>query len=226
MRPTPAPVFAALLLALSLPSLAAAEPPAPAPTVWSLDQAAKVGGLAPTVLGAPGTIAGPGGPALHFNGTSDGLFVPANPLAGHAAFTVEILFNPEEGGPEAQRFVHIQDTATRRVMMETRLDGHGGWWLDTFLGDATHPGQPLIDPHHVHPTGRWYWAALTYDGKRMTHFINGEKELEADFAFGPMVAGQISLGVRQNKVYWFKGGIRELRFHATALAPAALQRVP
>jgi hypothetical protein len=111
-------------------------------------------------------------------------------------------------------------------MIETRLDGHGGWWLDTFLGDTGHPGQALIDPKHAHPTNRWYWAALTYDGKHMVHFINGEKELEADFKFGPMTAGQISLGVRQNKVYWFKGGIREVRFHPTALAPAALQRMP
>jgi len=39
-----------------------------------------------------------------------------------------------------------------------------------------------------------------------------------------MSAGQISLGVRQNKVYWFKGGIREVRFHSAALTPENLQR--
>ena len=36
--------------------------------------------------------------------------------------------------------------------------------------------------------------------------------------------GQISLGVRQNKVFWFKGGIREVRFHREAIAADQLQR--
>ncbi len=192
------------------------------PVVWRLDQTASIGGLAPTVLGAPKVVTDAGVPAVLFNGTTDGLFVPANPLAGWKAFTVEILFSPAEGGLEAQRFVHIQDPVWR-VMIETRLDGKGGWWLDTFLGNNT-KGQPLIEPKNVHPTGRWYWVAVSYDGRHMVHYINGVKELEADTEFGPMTAGQISLGVRQNKVFWFKGGIREVRFSPTALAPAALQR--
>jgi len=44
-------------------------------------------------------------------------------------------------------------------------------------------GTPLIDPKHVHPTGQWYWAAVRFDGKHMTHYINGVKELEADATF-------------------------------------------
>jgi hypothetical protein len=50
------------------------------------------------------------------------------------------------------------------------------------------------------------------------------KELEGNVTIPPMDAGRISLGVRQNKVYWFKGGIREVRFSPAALAPAELQR--
>jgi hypothetical protein len=210
-------VVPALLAAVGL---IAAEP---VPVVWRLDQTTQVGGYATGVLGAPRVAADAGGPAVQFNGASDGLLVPANPLAGWKEFTVEVLFSPEEGGLVAQRFVHIQDPAWR-VMIETRLDGLGEWWLDTFLGNNT-KGQPLIDPPHVHPTGRWYWAALRFDGRHMTHFINGEKELEADTAFGPMTAGAISLGVRQNRVYWFKGRIREIRLHPAALAPDQLQRV-
>jgi hypothetical protein len=33
------------------------------------------------------------------------------------------------------------------------------------------------------------------------------------------------VGVRQNKVYWFKGAIKEVRFTPAALAPEKLQRV-
>jgi hypothetical protein len=60
----------------------------------------------------------------------------------------------------------------------------------------------------------------------MTHFVNGEKELEAtDVKFGPLGPGKISLGVRQNRLYWFKGAIREVRFTPAALPPEKLQRV-
>ena len=87
-------------------------------------------------------------------------------------------------------------------------------------------GKALIDPKRVHPTNAWYWAAVRYDGKTMTSFLNGAQELEAkDVKFGPLGAGTISLGVRQNKVFWFKGAIREVRFTPAALTPEKLQQV-
>ena len=202
-----------------------AERTSAAPMLWPIGQTNLIGGHAPTVLGSPRVVSDPPHPALFFNGSSDGLLVPTNPLAGWPQFTVEILFKPEEGGLAEQRFVHIQDSTNWRVMIETRLDGHGSWWLDTFLGNER-IRQPSIDPQRVHPTGRWYWVALTYDGQRMTHYIDGEQELTARVAFGPMGPGQTSLGVRQNKVYWFKGGISTLRFHPTALTAPQLQRAP
>ena len=205
-------------LTLAGSALLAADP---ATIVWKLDDMKKVGGHATEVLGAPRVAEG----AAVFDGAHDGVFVPAIPLDGAAQFTIEILFSPAEGGPEAQRFFHLQDNADWRVMIETRLDGKGGWWLDTYLG-STKGGTPLIDPKRVHPTNQWYWAAVRYDGKTMTHFVNGEQELEAtDVKFGPLGPGKISLGVRQNKLYWFKGAIPEVRFTPMALPPEKLQRV-
>lgn len=208
--------FIALWLAANLARAADA-----ASVVWKLDDVKKVGGVATEVLGAPGSADG----AAVFDGAKDGVFVPALPLAGAKEFTIEILFSPAEGGPAEQRFFHLQDSAESRVMIETRLDGKGGWWLDTFLG-APKGGQALIDAKRVHPTNKFYWAAVTFDGSTMKHFINGEKELEASgVKFGPFVAdGKVSLGVRQNKVYWFKGAIREVRFTPAALAPEKLQK--
>jgi hypothetical protein len=58
----------------------------------------------------------------------------------------------------------------------------------------------------------------------MAHFVDGVKEREAAATFPPFGAGRISLGVRQNRVSWFKGGIREVRFHTIALSPDKLQR--
>lgn len=190
-------------------------------TVWRLDEAKRIGGNATEVIGAPRLADG----AVVFDGVKDGLFVAANPLAGWRAFTVEVLFRPTEGGPTEQRFFHAQDTGAARVMIETRLDGAGAWWLDTFLLKPGNTGLPLIDATRKHPTGRWHWVALRYDGKTMAHFVNGMKELAGDVVFGPMLEGKISLGVRQNRVHWFKGEIREVRFTPEALAEEKLQRV-
>jgi hypothetical protein len=190
-------------------------------TVWRLDEAKRIGGNATEVIGAPRLADG----AVVFDGVKDGLFVAANPLAGWRAFTVEVLFRPAEGGPTEQRFFHAQDTGAARVMIETRLDGAGAWWLDTFLLKPGNAGLPLIDATRKHPTGRWHWVALRYDGKTMAHFVNGMKELAGDVVFGPMLEGKISLGVRQNRVHWFKGEIREVRFTSEALAEEKLQRV-
>ncbi|HET7535308.1 MAG TPA: LamG-like jellyroll fold domain-containing protein [Candidatus Didemnitutus sp.] len=211
-----------LLVGLGLAAISATVS-ADEPVRWVLDNTARIAGLTPEVLGAPKIVQSAAGDALEFDGTKDGIFLPANPLQGRTQFTIEVLFWPETGGPEQQRFVHLQDEAGSRGLIETRLDGKGGWWLDTFLWKSGE-GKPLIDPQKVHPTGHWYWAALRYDGKTATHFVNGVQERQVDVEFGPMGPGRVSLGVRQNKVYWFKGRIREIRFHSTALAAEELQR--
>ncbi len=210
------PLFAALIGAT--PAVAAE------PVIWRLDQVDHVGGHATEVFGAPRVAAEANGPAVWFNGASDGLLVQTNPLAGLTQFTIEVLFRPAADGPAEQRFLHVQDGPGTRALMETRVSG-GTWALDTFLSHpATGAKLALLDPTRRHPADRWTWVALVYDGRRMAHYIDGVKELEGEVAFPPMAAGQVSLGVRQNKVYWFKGGIREVRWHATALKAGELQR--
>src|SRR3954464_7666649 len=121
--------------------------------IWKLDDVKKVGGLATEVLGAPQQKDG----AAVFDGAHDGVFVPVDPLEGAKEFTIEILFSPAEGGPEAQRFFHLQDTtdAQWRVMIETRLDGKGHWWLDTYVGSPK-GGTTQIEPKNTHPTNTFY----------------------------------------------------------------------
>ncbi|MCX6952859.1 MAG: LamG domain-containing protein [Verrucomicrobia bacterium] len=195
--------------------------PAAEVVVWRLENIGKVGGNAVEVIGAPKIVDG----AAIFDGVKDGLLVGANPLAGWREFTIEVLFRPADDAPAEQRFLHVQDTATSRALIETRVDGTGSWWLDTYLMKVGKEGRPLIDPKKKHPIGRWHWVALRYDGKIMTHFVNGEKEREGSVEFGPMLDGRVSLGVRQNRVHWFKGAIREVRFTPLALAEDKLQRL-
>jgi hypothetical protein len=192
----------------------------PAAIVWRVDAVRSVGGHATEVIGAPRAAEG----AVVFDGVKDGLLVLANPLKGMRAFTVEALFKPEEGGPAEQRFWHAQDAAGSRALLETRLDGKGAWWLDTFLFQTGKTGRTLIDPKKTHPTGAWYWVALRYDGTTMTSFVDGMKELQGEVEFGPMGDGKLSLGVRQTLVHWFKGAIREVRVTPAALPEEKLQR--
>ncbi len=202
----------------------------PAQEIWRLGNVTRVGAHVATPVGAPRVVedvdGNKGRSAVRFDGVQDGLFLPVLPLAGSKSFTIEILFRPEEGGPEAQRFLHLQDRAGARALIETRLSGKGTWWIDTFLFAAGAPrGLALIEPKHAHPTNRWYWAALRYDGTTMAHFVNGTKEMEGAVEFGPFGEGETSIGVRLNKVHWFKGDIAEVRFHREAVTEAKLQRV-
>lgn len=196
-----------------------------APSVWRIESTRAVGGEKPTVLGAPRVVTEAGRASLQFNGTSDGLIVSQNPLRGVRAFTIEVLFRPDADGPAAQRFVHLEDVALNRALIETRVTPDGQWYLDTFLHAAPRDaGLTLVDRAKLHPCGRWYWAALVYDGRTMAHFVDGVKEQEGLIDFGPMREGRTSIGVRLNRVFWFKGGIAEVRFQARALERAELQR--
>ena len=198
---------------------------APVPVVWRMESAVKVGDHSPEVLGSPQVIEDGGLKALVFDGRNDGLILPVNPIAGWSRFTIEVLIKPALAGAEEQRFIHIQDTQGRRVMVELRMTRDHQWVLDTYLRASTDHNRTLIDRAKTHPADQWHWVALVYDGEVMTNYINGVKELDGGVLLPPMVDGGISIGVRQNKVSWYKGAICEIRFYPGALKPAALQRI-
>lgn len=90
--------------------------------LWSVDSTETIGGHPCTVHGSPRVIDTPLGKAVEFTGDGDGLTLAFSPLAGLESFTVEVLFLPYSGGPQEQRFVHLQEDATpdNRLLMETR----------------------------------------------------------------------------------------------------------
>jgi hypothetical protein len=211
----------ALLFSLIIAGVGRAAADAPVPFAhWPLDNLENIGGHAVTVLGQPQPSANDG---ITFDGQDDGILLETNPLVGARAFTIEVCFRPDPDGPAEQRFFHVEDANRARVLLETRILPDGRWALDTFLRTPT-ARLPLLDPSKAHPAGRWTWVALTYAGGKMRHYVNGVLELEGDVSFDPMVPGRTSLGVRQNLVSWFKGSIREVRLHHTALAAPDLQR--
>jgi hypothetical protein len=186
---------------------------------WNLDRLDTIGGHQVTVVGQPKVIDTPRGKALEFDGVDDAIFLDVNPLAGLKEFTVEVIFRPYEGGPKEQRFFHLQEAGSEnRVLFETRLTDDGRWFLDTFLksGEGNYT---QLAKDSLHELGPWYHAALTIDAKQMRHFVNGKEELATTIEFTPLKAGQTSLGVRINKLHWFKGAIRQVRITPRVLSP-------
>lgn len=232
MRFSPLRVFAFLMLA-GMPALQAGETTQPpATTTWTFNTIDAVGGVPWEPLGSPRIVPLSEGAhentsaAIQFNGKSDGLFLQQIPIAGWDRFTIEILFRPDAGGLPEQRFLHLQDDQGRRLLIELRILPGDQWCLDTFLYSDSGHRLTLIDRTKAHALGRWHWAALRFADGRMTHFVNGIKECEGEVQFPPMsTTGRTSLGVRQNKVSWFKGAIREIRFTADALPVSKLQRL-
>jgi hypothetical protein len=188
---------------------------------WRIDSTESIGGHSPQVLGAPVVIGSGDDLAVEFDGEGDGLELPLHPLAGAGEFTVEVVFRPDAGGPREQRFLHLQQDGSKdRVLLEIRVTGGGErWFLDTFV-KSNDESTTLFARTHEHPMGPWYHAALVVDEERMQHYVDGELELSRPIEFQPQGEGRTSIGVRINRVSWFKGAIREVRFTRRALDPA------
>lgn len=174
-----------------------------------------------SLSGKPKVIKSPYGDAIWFDGEKDGIFLEANPIKGLDSFTIEVLFCPDLNGPEEQRFLHIGEIDGDRLLIETRSTKDGKWYLDTFIlsGESK---KALIDPELIHPIGPWYHVALTLDIKgKMTNYVNGIFEMEGMTEYSPINSGEMSAGVRRNKVSWYKGAIYKIRISPEVLDPRA-----
>ena len=215
--------FACTVLALTIASSSTGQQPAPVNSgtgsvTWEIDNLKKIGGHQTTAIGNAQVIKVPGGKAVLFDGVDDGLLVNANPLAGAQAFTLETVFRPDVGGSAEQRWFHIQEEKSDdRILLETRLVGKE-WFLDTFIKSGAN-SRPLFAENFKHPLGEWYHVALVYDGTTMRHYVDGKEELSGPLTIEPLSSGSTSIGVRMNRVFWFKGAIRKARFTRRALSP-------
>lgn len=191
---------------------------------WTFDRVDRVGGLATRVLGDPRVEDGPEGRAVVFDGVDDAIYLGRHPLAGARAFTVEAVFRPD-GGAFEQRWLHLasDDPANQtRLLFEIRVVGDS-WYLDSFIKGKGY-SQVLIDPKKLHPVGRWYHVAQTFDGRTYRSYVNGVLEGEAEVpGFTPQGPGNASVGVRYTRVNFFHGAVRKARFTDRALAPSRMK---
>jgi hypothetical protein len=213
-------LFAALLLAGC----------AAQPEVWRFDHLDRIGGVATHPEGAPQIIATGAGPAVQFDGIKDVLFVDKHPLAGATTFTAEAIFRPE-GGPFEQRWMHLAEVdpktgreSNTRFLFEIRVVG-SDWYLDAFTTGAGYR-QALMAPDKLHPLGRWYRVAMTYDGTTFRSYVDGELQGAAVLKFSPQGEGRSALGARINRVNHFHGSVFEARFTPRALQPQDFLTMP
>jgi hypothetical protein len=94
----------------------------------------------------------------------------------------------------------------------------GQWCLDAFVqtGQAS---KALLNRKNLHPLGAWYHVAAVYDGREFRSYINGRPDGAAELNLVPQGPGRASVGVRINKVFFFKGAVAQARFTHRALAP-------
>jgi putative heme-binding domain-containing protein len=192
--------------------------------VWTFDRLDNIGGHKTTVLGQPKVIDSPVGKAVEFDGVDDALFIDNHPLAGPAPFTWEAIFRPD-GGEVQQRWFHLseQDPVTgadtdNRMLFEIRVVGNE-WYLDShYQSGAAY--KTLMNKEARHPLGAWYHVASVYDGKEFSNYVNGVRQGGGEARLAPHGPGHSSVGVRINKVFYFKGAVRLARFTRRALAPA------
>lgn len=186
---------------------------------WKINNLKKIGGHKVEVLGNPQIIKTDKGKAVLFDGIDDGIFVNSNPIEGAKEFTIEAIFRPDEGGEKEQRWLHIEDTENveSRALLETRLVGNE-WFVDTFLKSGENRLAHFAE-NFKHPLGQWFHVAMVFDGKEMRHYVNGNLELSGAITIKPFGKGITSIGVRQNKVYWFKGAVRLAKFTNRAISP-------
>ena len=77
----------AAAVVLAIGALSLVQPPADVLT-WRLDSLAAFASHRVEILGAPAVVSTNIGPAVQFNGASDGLLVDRNPLEGLRQFTI------------------------------------------------------------------------------------------------------------------------------------------
>ena len=186
---------------------------------WRLDNLRQLAGSPVQLIGAPTVVNTDRGPAIAFNGSSDGLLIERNPLEGLSQFTIEVLFAVDAEGPNEQRFLHMQEAeGGNRALVELRLRD-GTWALDSYVrhGDAQ---LTLLDQSKVHRAGEWHVATTTFDGTTLTHYVDGIVQGGGAVAFRPLRGGRTSIGVRQNRVSWFKGKIHTVRVTPAVVPPS------
>ena len=187
-----------------------APPPAGLVNFWPGDRSANdfIGANHGVLTnGAAFTDSAKVGPAFIFDGVDDYVATPSMNIGSN--FTVELWINPTTAAGYEELIGNNASSANFGVLyfVNDRVE----YWQSGGIKAFT-PGNSV-------PLNTWTHVALVYDGTTMRHYVDGKEELSGPLTIEPLTAGRTSMGVRMNRVFWFKGAIRKARFTRSALAP-------
>jgi len=193
---------------------------------WYFDRVDSIGGYAVTPFTQlPAVIETPLGKAALFNGINDGILLSCNPIGNSTTFTIEIIFRPDSSelsGEKSQpRFIHLKNfDNSRRITMETRILTDQQWALDTYIKSEV-SNLTQLDSLQTHTSCIWHHAAMVYGDGLMRQYVDGELQLSGKVIYLPIdTVPKISIGVRQDLRYWFKGALRMIKVSKRALHPS------
>ena len=169
------------------------------------------------ISGDPKIITSPYGEAVWFDGEDDAIFLDDQPLEGLSEFTIEVVMRPDSGGRFEQRFLHFGEVSGDRVLLELRAKS-SHWYFDAYI-QSDDSKLALIDSTLLHPLNAWHHVAYVVDQGDLATFINGRKELTGQVDKTITGSGATSIGVRLNRVHWYKGSIYKIKLTPRALAP-------
>jgi hypothetical protein len=193
-------------------------------TEWELSSILESTSQGITVVGQPKIVSCPFGKAVLFDGQGDAIVLDTNLLVNMRQFTIEVIMRPDTNGQREQRFLHFGEVRGERVMVETRLTKNDQWYLDTYMKSGSN-SQTLVDSTKLHPLNQWHHVAFVVNDGQMQAYVNGSKELEGQIPFSPFTKGQTSVGVRLNKVNWYKGVIYKIKITPLKLEPALFMKI-
>jgi hypothetical protein len=110
------------------------------------------------------------------------------------------------------------------MLFEIRLTGDR-WYLDSYIQSGVE-NQTLMNSNALHPLGAWYHVASVFDGQEFRNYVNGVLQGSGRLNMTPHRQGRTSVGVRINKVFYFKGAVRLARFTRRALSPSEFLKPP
>jgi hypothetical protein len=191
---------------------------------WILDRVDSIGGYQSNPYNElPTLIETSQGKAAFFDGINDGILLNCNPIGSATEFTLEVILFPDSTATQTQpRFLHIRRTTdqNRRITMETRILANKQWILDTYIRSEISQCTQL-DSSYTHTSGEWHHTAIVYGNHTMKQYIDGILQRSDTVTYLPMDTDnpKISIGVRQDKLYFFKGAIRLIKISKRALVP-------
>ncbi len=184
---------------------------------WQLPKLINSKNREVTKVGCPQNVNDDVVASVSFDGIDDGIFIDTMPLKGLSSFTVEAVFFPQKEGSFEQRFLHIGEVRGDRILLEIRANADC-WYFDSYICAGGNK-IALIDSLQTHPFDRWYHVAFVVDAGKLASYVNGNKELSGSVEITPLMTGKTSIGMRLNKVSWFKGKIAAIKISPKAIEP-------